>query len=96
MDAGIHRPAFERADYQQQIRLIPRRTILYGPPAAYHVNQQDDDRDHQQNVDKAAYRIRTDHPEQPENEQYDENGPKHRIFPPERNAAIQSPSHERA
>jgi hypothetical protein len=68
-------------------RLPPRprgktigRTILYDASAVNHIDQKDNDGNHQKDVNEATDRVRTDHPEQPEDEQYDENGPEHDFF----------------
>ena len=43
-------------------------------------NQDDDDGDNQQNMNKSAHRVRSDHPEKPKNKKYDANCPKHDVF----------------
>jgi len=67
-----------------------------GAPAADHVNQEDNDGDHKENVNEAADRVRANHPKQPQHEQYNENCPKHNFSFPANVRAIQSPSCESA
>jgi hypothetical protein len=62
--------------------MISRRAFadLYRSPAGDDVNQYDGDREHKQNVDEAAECVGGDHPKKPQDEQDDENGPKHECF----------------
>jgi hypothetical protein len=53
---------------------------LNGPSARNHVDQDDGNGDHEQYMNETAHRVGTDHPKQPKDEQYDENGPKHCLF----------------
>jgi len=41
------------------------------------INDQDDNRDDEQNMDKAAHCVRADESEQPQHEQNNEDGPEH-------------------
>src|SRR5262245_11609790 len=42
------------------------------------VDDQDDDRDYEQDVDEARERVSGNQPEEPEDQEYDEDGPEHR------------------
>jgi hypothetical protein len=41
------------------------------------LNQKHDDREDEQDVDEPAQRVRADQPQQPQDGQYDSNGPQH-------------------
>src|SRR5262249_34509123 len=56
------------------------------------VDDQDDDRDHEQDMNEAADGVTRNQSEHPEDEQYDEDGPKHRFaLSPFRGALSGSP-----
>jgi hypothetical protein len=60
----------------RSITMVTKRSD-YCPPSFYQVEDEHHERNHQQNVDESAQRVRTDHSEQPHYQQNYEDRPKH-------------------
>src|SRR5581483_4477669 len=52
-------------------------SILQRPAALDEIDDEHDDRDHQQDVNESSERVRADESEQPEHEENDEDSPEH-------------------
>jgi hypothetical protein len=85
LSSGLSAKDGEKADCFNQAIRLPTNTfeecvLKHRPSSTNQLNNQDDQSQHKQNVNVGANHVEADKTEQPQDQKYHEDGPKHRLF----------------